>query len=200
MAVLTKTGTKVRSRVEETEEPETKVKPEEAPVVDKGLNRLVLEWEKSFKQTESYWPRIVEYVADNDVSRKTLEKALIDLRGMQPMTAKNEVSKIFKGAKEEHRESLDQVLAGEKTVREFREEITTKQEGTDDAETKFNKKLEGVARYAITEIEMLELSDFIAASRKAYKSAFAKVEKAARKAEGETSGDGEEETTEESED
>jgi len=174
MAVLTKTKVKPRVRVDEDEETETKAEPK--PIVEKGLGGLVKQWDDNIKKGESYWARIVEYVADNEVSRKDLKAALIEIRGLAPMTADNECSKILTGAKEENREHLESLLAGDITVRKFRELITTPQEGKDEPETKFHKAMKKVATQAITELNMVELSDFVAAAKQDYRTAYAKVE------------------------
>jgi hypothetical protein len=181
---------KARNRERVADEPETKEEPK--VIVDKGLAKLVQEWDSQDKKAGGYWIRICEYVAENDITRAQLKKALMDLRGMAEVTANNEVSKIFK--MRDNPDVLEQLKDGEITQREAREAVTKKQEGTDDAETKLKKQLNRAASFAINEVEA-ESGEFVTLARGAYKDQYAKIEaRKAREEEGEeVEGDEEEE-------
>jgi hypothetical protein len=194
--VVSMSGTRLKAR--QVAEPETKAdaSTEEVVVVDKGLLKLVNDWEKADKQAGSYFARICEYVHDNEgIKKSEMKKALIDVRGMKEMTANNEVSKIWKI--KDNEEVLEQLLAGDITVQRAKELVTTKQEGTDDDETKLEKSLKRAATFGIEKLS-IEAAEFIGKARASYKEALAKAHaKAERQAEnGEGGEEGEEEEEE----
>jgi hypothetical protein len=197
MAVLT--GTRAHSKVEKG------VKPSAASLVDKGLNTLMAQWKEAEGKAQGYFKQVVEYCAENDVSLATLETALINIRGIAPQTAKVEASKILKTAR------IDEVrvpfLDGKITTAQAKKEIGRyrKEKGeyilkdaeSPDLEVEGDKKLQKVAAFFISELQMLESSDFVAAAKSNYKIVFTRIEAKARKAE--ELGDGEENEQEEDE-
>jgi hypothetical protein len=200
-------ATGVVTRTQKHPKPEKGTEPLEAS--DTGLNKLLTDWNTAFNRAAEYWRRIVEYCAGNQITNKQLEQGLIEIRGMAEVTAKNEAAKILKTA---HIEEAVDALNDGKTVDYVKKEILPKYEAvkgqkhvyrqkegesTADTETKAHKQLQKVATYFIIELEMLEASDFLAAARQDYKTAFAAFEKKARKAE--ELGNGEENEQEEDE-
>jgi len=184
----------------------SKVKPDAAPIIDKGLNILMAQWKEAEGKAQGYFKQVVDYCASNDVSQGTLENALISIRGIAPHTAKVEASKILKVVRiDEVREPL---LNGKMTAAEAKKEIGKyrKEKGEyflkDDAESpdleaEGDKKMQKVAAFFLSELEMLECSNFVAAARSNYKTVFARIEAKARKSE--ELGDGEENEQEENE-
>jgi hypothetical protein len=186
---------KTRPAPEPDEETESDTKAETKIIVDKGLATLVKDWDKADKVQGSYWVKIAEYVSDNDISRAMLKKALMDLRGMAELTANNEVSKIFK--LKDAPEVLEQLVNGDITIKQAKEAVTKKQEGTDDAETKVKKGLHRLASVAIQEVEA-EQGEFVQMAKTAYRETLAKLQAKAAKEEGEGE-EGEDEEGEEGE-
>jgi hypothetical protein len=179
------TRTKKHSKTEKGTEP--------LPTANSGLNRLLTEWNKTLHQAEDYWRRIVEFCGENDITNQQLTQALIDIRGMAEVTATNEAAKILKAA---HIEEAVQALEDGATVDSVKKDILPKYEAVKgqkhvyrekigesrpDRETQLNKQLQKIASLFISELEMLELNDFMTAARKAWKIAFATIEKKARK-------------------
>jgi hypothetical protein len=201
MAVMTKVQTQKHSKTEKGTEP--------LPNTDLGLNKLLTEWDTAFNRAAGYWRRIVEYCGENDITNQQLEQGLIEIRGMVESTAKNEAAKILKAA---HIEEAVKALEDDKTVDYVKKEILPKYEAVKgqkhvyrekvgesgpNREEHLNKQLQRVALLFIQDLQMLESSDFVTAAKKAYRVAFAKVEKQARKSE--ELGNGEENEQEEDE-
>jgi hypothetical protein len=175
-AVMTRTRKQVRPDVEIEEEVETKADAD--VIVDKGLARLLNEWETQDNKAESYFVKVCQYVAENDITRPMLKKGLIELRGMKDLTANNEVSKIFKAI--DHPDLIEKAAEGEMTVRELREAISTGREpkdSADDASDKLHKRLRLAARFAITNDD-LQYDDkaFLRDAGKAYREVYKKIE------------------------
>jgi hypothetical protein len=167
------------------EEVETKA---EKVVVTKALAVLINGWDKAEKAAEAYWPKIVQFVIENETTRDELRQALVDLRGMKKITANNELSVIYRVAEFEDEvraciEGDDNPDTGEPwQVRDLRKLGVKTQEGTGrDPEDSFKKRIRNVAKYAIEEAQ-LELADFIAECKAAYKEEHAKAEAAAVRA------------------
>jgi hypothetical protein len=125
---------------------------------------------------------------------------------MKKITANNELSVIFrvKEFEDEVRaciEGDDNPATGEPwQVRDLRKlGVKTQEGGGRDPEDSFKKKVHNLAKYAIEEAQ-LELADFIAECKAAYKEEHAKAEAAAvRAAEKDGEPEGEEEGEEEDE-
>lgn len=197
--VLTKRTVKPAVEVDEDTDTETETKAEPKVIVTKALATLISNWDKAEKTAESYFPRVVAFVIENDTSREELREALLTIRKMAPLTANNEISVIMrvKDFPDEVQACIegDDNPATEKPwqVRELRDLGKKKQEGGGrDPEDSFKKKVRNVAKYAIEEAQ-LELSDFIAECKSAYKEEHAKAEAREAKAnngeEGEDEGD-----------
>jgi hypothetical protein len=194
-----KLGVRPKPRIEDDTDldTETESKAEPKVVVNKQLARLMSEWKSASEKADSYFPRVVQFVIENDTDRKELKQALLD-RGMKDISAVNEVSVIMRVSEfpDEVQACIDGEFEG--GVRALRELGKKKQEGTDDPETKFKKSLARVAIFAIDQVD-LDQADFIAEAKSAYKSAYAKLEaRAARKesSEAETEEEGEPEEDE----
>lgn len=187
---------KSKKRVETDDETDTPTKAEPKVVVSAELRTLVKDWDKAEKNAGGYWVKIAVHISENEVSRAELKEALKTIRKMQELTANNEVSKLFK--MKDHPDVLEQLVNNEITVREAREMVTTKQEGTDDPETKLMKSLKRAATFAIKEADV-ELADFVATAKSAYKDANSRIESAAKRAAANGGGDDEDEGEDEEE-
>jgi hypothetical protein len=171
-----KLGVRPKARIEDDTEldDETEAKAEPKVVVNKQLSRLMSEWKNAEDKADSYFPRIVQFVIENDTERKELKQALLD-RGMKDLSAVNEVSVIMRVSEfpDEVQACIDGEFEG--GVRALRELGKKKQEGSDDPETKFKKSIERVATFAIDQVD-LDQADFVAEAKSAYKKAYAKLE------------------------
>ena len=195
MATLTATKKRVKADVDVDDEVESKAEPD--VIVDKGLGNLLKEWHQADRKAESYFLRIIEYVQENDISRQMLKKGLIEMRGMAELTANNEVSKVFKCI--EQPDLVQQAVDKKITVRELRDRVTKRQEGTDDPEQKLKKRLRLVATFAISEDDLnYDEGQFLRESKRAYKDAYAKIEAKAER-QSEDGEDGEEDEGDEEE-
>lgn len=206
MATKTLTKRNIRPAVREETDEEVETKAEAKTVVSKALATLVSGWDKAAKQFDSYFPRIVQYVIENDTSKEEMRQALIDFRGMKPLTANNELSVIFRVAEYPNEvqaciEGDDNPATGEPwRVRDLRDlGKKTQGDGTGrDPEDSFKKRIRNVAKFAIEDAE-LELADFIAECKAAYKEVHAALEAAAVRAQEKAEGSEEEEGEEEEE-
>lgn len=179
--VLTKKATRPVAQVEEDEDTETEPTTSKV-VVTKALAEIVSKWDKAEKTAEAYWPRIVAFVIENGTERDELRQALLDIRKMAKLTANNEISVIMRVA--DFPDEVQACIDGDDNpatgevwkVRELRELGKKKQEGGGrDPEDSFKKKIHNVARYAIEEAN-LELADFIAECKSAFREEHAKAE------------------------
>jgi hypothetical protein len=180
MPVLTKTKKTVRpvSQTDTEEEAESKAEP---IVITKALAKLMSEWNQSALKTDSYFPRVVQFVIENDTTKDEIKKALIELRGMTKLTAGNEISVIWRV-----REFPDEVQAcidGEDNpetgetwkVRELRKLGKTDQDaGGRTVEDTFKRKLGNLAKYAVEDAK-LERPDFLQECKEAWNDAYAKA-------------------------
>jgi hypothetical protein len=185
------TATKTVKRTVTTDEPTTK---EEAKViVDQRLGKMLKDYTQSEKTTQGYWLKIVEYVKANELTRDVVKATLIQFRGVQESTANVEATMILNAAKEEHGDLLDQALAGDITVREFRKGIMKKREGKEeDPERKLALRMRQTAKYAIEKGEIDDAKEFGRLARETFTEVMEKYTETA-------SDDGEEEGAEEEE-
>jgi hypothetical protein len=178
-------------------EPQTETKEEAKVVVSKGLATLVSEYHKTFTAGDSYWIKIVDYCQKQKTTRKELEVALVEIRGLKRLTALNEVSKIMKGV--EHPDLIKRCREGKITVRQFRDMITKKQEGTeekeDSVEDRTSKSLVRIAKNAIIDGRIAE-EEFLELCTDAYSTAIDRIEKEEKRAQKKAEGNGETEGTE----
>jgi hypothetical protein len=197
VAAKTKTTSKIQPKnraitaAEEDEdvETETETKAEPKTQISPGLAELVTKWATAVGRADSYFPQIVQYVIEEGTERKELKQALMDIRGMEKITANNEVSVIMRVS--EYPEEVERCLNKEITVRQLRDTGKKEHDDKDDPDTKFEKSLNRIAGQAITEIR-LNREDFLAMCRSAYNKKNGDIKaKEARAAEAKESGDGE---------
>lgn len=201
--VLTKRNIRPVVKPDVEEEEETETGSETKVVVTKALAQLITNWDKAEKTAESYFPRVVAFVIENETTREELRQALLDIRKMAKLTANNEISVIMRVA--EFPDEVQACIDGDDNpatgepwkVRELRDLGKKKQEGGGrDPEDSFKKRIRTVAKYAIEEAQ-LELADFVAECKAAYKEEHAKAEaRATRAEEGDGETEGQEEETE----
>jgi hypothetical protein len=185
MAVKTAVKTKAKE--------ETETKEEAKVIVDTRLGKMLKDYTASEKQTQGYWLKIVEYVKENELSRDVLKATLIQFRGVQESTANVEATMIMNATKEEHEDLLEQALAGDISVREFRKGIMKKREGKEeDAEKKLAIRLRQAAKYAIEKDQCDDAKEFGRLARET----FTEVMEKYTEVESEASTDGEEEAEE----
>lgn len=205
-AVKTLTKKSIRPAPQPEPEEEVETKAETKVIVSKSLAVLINNWEKAEKTAEAYWPKVVQYVIENETTREELRQALMDIRGMKKLTANNEISVIMRVS--EFPDEVQACIDGDDNpetgepwqVRQLRELGKKSQEGGGrDPEDTFKRRIKTVAKYAIEEAQ-LELADFTAECKAAYKEVYASLEaKATREkkeggnSEGGEEGEGEEE-------
>lgn len=201
MAKLTvQTKNRLRSNpvVEEEEAEETEAKAEPKVTVNKQLAKLMTDWQAAYGKAESYWPKIVMFVIENETSRAELKQALKDFRGLEVPTLNNELSVIMRV--KDYPEKVQECLDGELSVRELREVGRKKQEGKEEEEPeeRVGKLLDKAASFAIEEAAM-EVDDFTKAARLSYKRRFSAISAKQAKAAAEAEEEGEEGEEEEEE-
>jgi hypothetical protein len=165
-ATATKTGSKV----------ETKVDPE--VIVDKRLNSLVENWDKTEEAKDGAWLQIAKYVRDKKITSSQLFKALTEIRGLKDTSARVEVSRFMRFQKsQEASDMLDEALSGgDVNVRDLRSASVMKGEKAEVTdEEAYEKKLISVARYAIEKCGITTIEEFQADAKIAYRSAAKKV-------------------------
>jgi hypothetical protein len=166
----------------------TKVR--EKVAVEAKLLGLLKEWDAQEKKVQGYWKKVVEYCAENEVKNKELEQGLIQARGMEEVTARNEASKILKAA---HIEEAIEALAEGETVSYVKNEILPKYEAVKgkkheykprdegpaevDGDQRFAKSLQRIAMIAIKEREMVKIDLWIDAAKTAWRDAYQKFQK-----------------------
>jgi hypothetical protein len=174
MATATKTVSRTVSKVKPAaaaaEETDTEVKDEPKVVTDQRLGKILKEYNSSEKATGSIWLQIVEYCKENELTREVVKATYIQYRGVQENTALVEVSLIFTACKEENADNLEQALAGDMTVREFRKSIMKPREGKSEAdpEKKLILKFKQTSRYAIEKCDMDDPKTFSRMARETF--------------------------------
>jgi len=193
VATATKQITRTVSKTKPDAETETK--EEAKAIVDTRLGKMLKDYTQSEKQTQGYWLKIVEYVKENELTRDVVKATLIQFRGVQESTANVEATMIMNAAKEEHSELLDQALAGDISVREFRKGIMKKREGKEeDPERKLALRMKQTAKYAIEKGEIDDAKEFGRLARETFTEVMEKYTETEGEAEAETEETEEEET------
>jgi hypothetical protein len=166
--------------------PRTKVETSQGTevVVDKNLIRLVQSWKKIDNDSGLGWMHIAKYVIDNEeISSKQIQKALVDIRGLKPNSAKSEASRFLRIRKsEEAQDMLDRALGGDKsiTVYDLRSTAVKRGEKVEvDEQDQLDKKLKSAARFSIKNGLVDDKKEFATAAM----NAFAVVESELAKAE-----------------
>jgi hypothetical protein len=178
----------------------TKTSAQTEVVVDSGLKRLVQSWRKADNDSGLGWMHIASYVVANpDISSKEIQKALIDIRGLNKNSAKSEASRFLRIRKSEAAQTLlERALKGEKgiTVYDLRSASVKKGEKDEvDEQDQLDKKLKSAARFAISKGLVDDQREFATAAGNAY----AVAEAAINKEEAEEATEGEAEGEDESE-
>lgn len=202
------TATATRPRAKTQAEVETSV--EEEVVVDTGLIKLLEKWDKSKEianksqeQADSSWIQVAKYVRDHEITKAQLHYALVEVRGMKEASARVEITRLMRfQISEAASEMLDRKLEGDDnvTVHDLRSASVKRGEKAPEVDPVLSteRKLIIVAKYAIGEAEIEDISEFTSIARKAYKTAAAKLEAAKpEKPKAETEPDEEPEETDE---
>jgi hypothetical protein len=209
------TATRTRPRVNPQTQPQTEVETsaEEAVVVDTGLIKLLEKWDKSKEianksqeQADQSWIQIAKYVRDHEITKAQLHYALVEVRGMKEASARVEITRLMRfQISEAASEMLDRKLEGDDniTVHDLRSASVKRGEKAPEIDpvTAVERKLIAVAKFAISEAEIEDISEFTSLARKSYKAASAKIEssKETEEAEAEVEVEAELEETEEEE-
>lgn len=193
-ATATRTRTQANAKTQPQTEVETSV--EEEVVVDQGLIKLLDKWDKSKEaanksqeQADSSWIQVAKYVRDHEITKAQLHYALVEIRGMKEASARVEITRLMRfQISEAASEMLDRKLEGDDsvTVHDLRSASVKKGEKAPEVDpvVSVERKLITIAKYAISDAEIEDISEFTSIARKAYKTATAKLE--AAKTEGES--------------
>jgi hypothetical protein len=185
-ATATKTKTRVQPQAEVETAEETEV------VVDTGLVNLIEKWEKSKEQAnktqeqaDKSWINIARYVRDHEISKAQLHYALVELRGMKESSAKVEISRLMRFQNSQAAsDMLDRKIEGDDdiTLKDLKSASVKRGEKheVNPAEAT-EKRLVMVAKYAISEAGIEDISEFGTLARKAHKIAMSKLEEAAKR-------------------
>lgn len=136
--------------------------------VDPYLGALIKGYTSLEAKVQSYWLQIVQYVKKNRVNRRVLIATLMHYRRIKRASAENEASMVLNAAGEQHTELFRQALDGKITVRNFRHDITKKQEvGAKRPKSKLRMFLLRAVVQAI-DVEKLTLDEFKAVAGEVY--------------------------------
>jgi hypothetical protein len=207
------TATKTKTRPSTKAQVEVETEAEVEVVVDSGLIKLLEKWDKSKEAAnksqataDDNWIQLAKYVRDHDISKEQLRYALVNIRGMKESSANVECTRLLRFQhSEEASDMLDRKLEGDEeiSVHDLRSANVKRGEKAEvDPIVHCEKKLTTVAKFAIEEAEIVDVSEFGSLARKAYKIATAKIEAAAKRngeEEGGDAADSEEDEAEEGE-
>lgn len=210
MPTATATATKAKTKTTPTAQTDVETEAETEVVVDTGLIKILEKWDKSREQAnksqdaaDQQWIQLAKYVRDHEISKEQLLYALVKIRGMKESSAKVEAVRLLRfQTSDTASEMLDRKIDGDEdiTVHDLRSASVKRGEKAEptDPTAACEKRLVTIAKFAISEAEMTDVSEFTALARKAFKTANTKLEAAARRNNEDEGGD-EEEAEEETE-
>ena len=212
MPVATKAQPKAKAKAAAAAVPEVETSVEEEVVVDQGLVKLLEKWDKSKEvasksqdAADGAWIQVAKYVRDHEITKQQLHYVLVEIRGMKEASARVEITRFMRfQTSEAASEMLDRKLEGDEdiTMQDLKSASVKKGEKAPEIDPviSLERKLISVAKFAIGDAELEDISEFTSIARKAFKTAMAKIESArAAEEEGEEAEaeeEGEEEETE----